>query len=112
MEFEKNASKYIPLTEATYYILISLTMPLHGYGVMQKIEEFSKGRVNLGAGTLYGALSKLDKEGLIIQTENDNSDRRKNYTITEIGKQVIKLEVKRLKELVDVGEIVINGIGG
>ena len=52
------------LTEAVYYILLSLFTPLHGYGIMQKVEEMSDGRVKLAAGTLYGALQTMTEKGL------------------------------------------------
>ena len=56
-------NEHIALTEAFYYILLSLYQPLHGYGIMQKAEEFSGGRVRLAAGTLYGALNTLQDKG-------------------------------------------------
>ncbi len=52
MMTEKEANKYLPLTEATYYIMLSLVEPLHGYGVMQKVNEISQGTVSVGPGTL------------------------------------------------------------
>lgn len=96
-------SKKIVLTEAVYYILLSLYEPLHGYGIMQNIEEMSGGRVKLAAGTLYGALNTLvDKEWIIELEEADNS-RKKEYLITEEGKTVVQEEIKRLQELLDNG---------
>lgn len=112
MEKEIKAKKYLPLTEATYYILISLVKPLHGYGIMQNVEEISKGQVNLGPGTLYGALNKLEKEGLIVKAGNNENDRRKYYVLTEFGKKVVKLECNRLKALVKCSEMIIEAIGG
>lgn len=111
MELEPKVKKYIPLTEATYYILISLIKPLHGYGIMQNVIDISKGAVKLGPGTLYGALNKLEKEGLIIKVESNPNERRKSYVITEFGKQIVKSEFKRLKSLVNVSENIIEEIG-
>ena len=68
--------QYLPLTHTTFYILISLTTPLHGYGIMQKVEEMSKGEVKLGPGTLYGALSKLEKQKIIAKTQEDGERRK------------------------------------
>lgn len=96
-------SKKIVLTEAVYYILLSLSEPLHGYGIMQNTEEMSGGRVKLAAGTLYGALNTLvDKEWIVELEESDNS-RKKEYLITEEGKTVVQEEIKRLQELLDNG---------
>ncbi|WP_442598392.1 PadR family transcriptional regulator [Neobacillus sp. D3-1R] len=101
--------KYLPLTHTTYYILISLVTPLHGYGIMQKVEEMSTGEVKLGPGTLYGALSKLEKQGLIVKTDEDE-ERRKCYVLTNIGKQVVKLEWERLNTLVEVSKNIVADI--
>ncbi|MTI69295.1 MAG: PadR family transcriptional regulator [Firmicutes bacterium] len=108
----ENVKEYLPLTEATYYILISLIKPLHGYGIMQNVEDISKGEVTLGPGTLYGALNKLEKKGLIMKAENTEDSRRKNYVITEFGKLVIIEEYKRLNELIKCSKNIIKSIGG
>jgi len=91
------------LTEAVYYILLSLYEPMHGYGIMQNVAKLSCGRVNLAAGTLYGAISTmLEKEWIKALPEESNS-RRKEYEITEIGKKTVKNEINRLRELVENG---------
>ena len=96
------------LTEATYYILLSLYRPRHGYGIMQQTEEMSRGRVRLAAGTLYGALNALcDKGWIVLKTMGDYT-RRKEYVLTEKGKEVLVREVERLKELVQNGEAVLR----
>ena len=64
-----DTNKYLPLTESTYYIMLTLVEPLHGYAVMQKVEEISKGTVKVGPGTLYGAFTSLENEGLIIKVK-------------------------------------------
>lgn len=112
MEKDTKAQKYLPLTEATYYILISLVTPLHGYGIMQNVEEISKGQVKLGPGTLYGALNKLEKEDLIVKVNNNENDRRKYYVLTEFGKKVVSLEYNRLRVLVKCSEKIVEDIGG
>lgn len=96
--------KFLPLTHTTYFILVSLITPMHGYGIMQKVEEISNGEVKLGPGTLYGALSKLEKQDVIRKTEEVDEERRKYYVLTELGQQVVKLELQRLKNLVAATE--------
>ncbi len=98
------------LTEATYYILLSLVSPRHGYGIMQLTEELSGGRVRLAAGTLYGALNALSSKGWIIQLPTDDESRRKEYQLTEKGMQVLKKEVARLRELADNGERILREV--
>ena len=98
----------LALTESTYYILLSLTQPQHGYGIMQQTEAMSKGRVRLAAGTLYGALNSLCEKGWIIQLPCDDGSRRKEYRLTERGKKVLQNEVSRLRELVDNGETILG----
>ena len=99
----------IVLTEATYYILLALCDPQHGYGIMQKVDEMSKGRVRLAAGTLYGALNSLVEKGWIIQLPVEDGSRKKNYQITEQGLKVLTAELERLKELVRNGESILGG---
>ena len=98
----------LALTEATYYILLSLYAPRHGYGIMQQTEEMSGGRVRLAAGTLYGALNTLCDKGWIIQLPVDDGSRRKEYRLTEKGKDILKNEVKRLRELARNGEKILG----
>lgn len=97
-----DVSSYLPLTEATYYILLALAEPLHGYAVMKKIEELSEGTVIVGAGTLYNAVSKLEQEGLIAKVQED--DRRKFYHLTQKGKLVLKTQVARLEVMTHSGQ--------
>ena len=96
------------LTEASYYILLSLVRPRHGYGIMQLTEELSGGRVHLAAGTLYGALNALSAKGWIIQLPSDEDSRRKEYRLTEKGLKVLRAEVERLRELADNGERILG----
>ncbi len=96
------------LTEATYYILLSLVKPRHGYGIMQLTEELSGGRVHLAAGTLYGALNALCAKGWILLLPSEDDSRRKEYVLTEKGRQVLKGEVARLRELADNGERIMQ----
>ena len=93
------------LTEAIYYILLSLLRPNHGYGIMQSAEELSHGRVRLAAGTLYGALNSLCDKGWIVQLPADPQSRKKEYKITQRGREVLTAELERLRELVRNGEL-------
>ena len=99
----------IALTEAVYYILLSLDEPLHGYGIMQNVEQLSGGRVRLAAGTLYGALNTLLDKGWIEALPETESSRRKEYRITETGRQAVQAEIGRLRELLQNGENITKG---
>ena len=89
-----------PMSEAMYYILLALLHPVHGYGVMQRVRELSGGRLVLGPGTLYGILTRMHTEGY-IRLES----RRKVYAITEAGTQALLEEYRRLKTMVQDGNI-------
>ncbi|MEN6553505.1 MAG: PadR family transcriptional regulator [Methanobacterium sp.] len=102
MYTKKLQNKYLPLTEAAYYVLISLNKPRHGYGIMQHVEKLTNGRIKIGAGTMYGNLSRMEKEGLITSVAEE--DRKKIYELSEKGKSVLKLELERLEELLEHGK--------
>ena len=99
----------LALTESTYYILLSLYQPQHGYGIMQRTEELSGGRVRLAAGTLYGAINGLLDKGWIRGVPGADDSRRKEYALTDKGREALTWELDRLKELVENGEIVLGG---
>ena len=111
---ERTARKLLPLSEATYLILASLTEPRHGYGVMQDVEAVSGGRVKLGPGTLYGALTNLLKQKLIRRSgeTGEGSDRRKVYALTALGEKVLVLEGERLASLSRLASDVAKRLGG
>jgi DNA-binding PadR family transcriptional regulator len=102
---ENKIAKYLPLTEATYYILLSLVEPLHGYGIMQKVEGLSEGTVSIGPGTMYGAFTTLEKEGLISMVKEE--DRRKSYALTGKGKQVLAEQIRRIEIMYHNGQTVL-----
>ncbi len=87
-------------------ILLRLHNPAHGYALMKDIAEMTNNRVNLGAGTLYGALDTLQKKKWIRQLDNEPQDRKIEYIITETGKQFFELELIRLEELMNNARIV------
>ncbi|MCR4793022.1 MAG: helix-turn-helix transcriptional regulator [Lachnospiraceae bacterium] len=92
------------LTEAVFYILLSLQKPLHGYGIIQNVEELSHGRVRLAPGTLYGALTTLTDKGWIEALPENTESRKKEYVLTASGRIVLKDEINRLSELVENGK--------
>jgi len=102
---EPDITKYLPLTEATYYILLALAEPLHGYAVMQKVEVVSEGSVKIGPGTLYGAFANLEKEGLIRLLKQE--DRRKSYALTDKGSHVLTEQIKRVEIMSSNGQAVL-----
>ena len=97
------------LTEAVYYILLSLYKPLHGYGIMQHVDELSQGRLTLAAGTLYGAINTLLEKHWIIALPGEKNSRKKEYQITSTGKEAVNEEIRRLEELIDNGKKIVGG---
>ena len=96
------------LTETTYYILLSLYHPRHGYGIMQETQQLSGGRVRLAAGTLYGALNALCEKGWISPLPMESGSRKKEYQLTAEGLAVLKHELARLQQLVANGESILK----
>lgn len=88
---------YIPMTESGFYILFCLQQPQHGYGICQQVKQMTNGELQISAGTMYGTLSKMEKDGLIIFDRED--EKRKLYRITELGKEILDLEIKRIERL-------------
>ena len=99
----------LPLTEAVYYILLSLMEPMHGYGIMQNVETLSGGRVRLAAGTLYGAINTLLERGWITALPGARDSRKKEYQITDLGKEAVAAEITRLQELLKNGREIMGG---
>ena len=97
-----------PLTEAVYYILLSVTQPMHGYGIIQNVRDMSGGRLVLAAGTLYGAITNLLAKGWIETAGEEENSRKKEYIITESGLAVLKNELARLEELVNNGKKIME----
>lgn len=88
---------YVPMTETGFYILLCLRQPNHGYGIVQKVKELTKGEILLAPGTMYGSLSKMEKDGLIRFVREE--EKRKSYVITALGKEVLEIEMKRIERL-------------
>ncbi|MBP9041621.1 MAG: PadR family transcriptional regulator [Anaerolineaceae bacterium] len=108
MNVDEVIRKVTPLTEASFYILAALSEPLHGYGIMQKVMELTRGRVQLGPGTLYGALTNLQSMGLIESLDNTGTERKKLYCTTYLGRQVVEYEIDRLEEVVKHGRMLLR----
>ena len=85
------------MTETTFYILLCLREEMHGYSIVQKVENMTKGEIRLSPGTMYGSLSKMEKDSIISFVREE--DKRKIYIITDLGKEVLNLEMKRIDRL-------------
>ena len=88
---------YVPMTESGFYILFCLQSPQHGYGISQQVKKLTGGAVTIGAGTMYGTLSKMEQDGLI--RFHSEEDKRKLYQMTELGREVLDTELKRIERL-------------
>lgn len=94
-------NKNLPLTETVFYILLALREPMHGYLVMQQVDELSNGDVRIAAGTLYGAIENLLKLKFIKSVPNEDK-RRKVYARTALGNEILLLDVKRIKHMIEI----------
>ena len=88
---------YVPMTETGFYILLCLQDEMHGYSIVQKVEAMTGGDIRLSPGTMYGSLSKMEKDGLIRFVREE--EKRKIYVITELGREVLQLEMQRIERL-------------
>ena len=88
---------YIPMTETAFFILLCLKKPRHGYGIVQTVERWTDGAVRLAPGTMYGSLSKMEKDGLIRFIREE--EKRKIYQITDLGLEVLEIERRRIERL-------------
>lgn len=88
---------YVPMTESGFYILFCLKRPQHGYGINQQVKQMTGGDLTISAGTMYGTLSKMEKDGLITFVKEE--EKRKLYQITELGQEILNLELRRIERL-------------
>ena len=88
---------YVPMTETGFYILFCLQKPQHGYGIGLQVKKMTDGEVSISAGTMYGTLSKMEKDGLIAFFAEE--EKRKLYQITPLGREILDLEIQRIKRL-------------
>ena len=96
---------YLPMTETAFYILLCLLEPNHGYGIVQKVDKMTEGRVKLAPGTMYGSLSKMEKDKVICFVGEE--EKRKIYTITDLGREVLQIELERIKRLYNIAKEVM-----
>ena len=94
---EKIRRVYIPMTETGFYILFCLQEEMHGYNIIQKVKQMTGGEIVIGAGTMYGSLSKMEKDGLIQFVREE--EKRKLYKITVLGTEILNIERKRIERL-------------
>lgn len=88
---------YVPMTESGFYILYCLQSPQHGYGISRQVKRMSGGSVVISAGTMYGTLSKMEKDGLIRFYSEE--EKRKLYQITDLGREILDIEIRRIERL-------------
>lgn len=93
---------YVPMTETAFYILLCLKKPNHGYGIVQTVERLTDGAIKLAPGTMYGSLSKMEKDRLISFVREE--EKRKIYQITELGLEVLQIELKRIERLYRIAQ--------
>ena len=88
---------YVPMTETAFFILFCLRQPNHGYGIVQLVDKMTDGAIRLTPGTMYGSLSKMEKDKMIRFIREE--DKRKIYQITDLGDEVLQIELKRIERL-------------
>lgn len=93
---------YVPMTETAFYILLCLKTPNHGYGIVQTVERLTEGAIKLAPGTMYGSLSKMEKDGLIRFVCEE--EKRKIYEITDLGREVLQTEIARIERLYRIAQ--------
>ena len=94
---EKLRRVYVPMTETGFYILFCLQQERHGYSITQKVKQLTEGQLSISPGTMYGTLAKMEKDGLIAFVREE--EKRKLYSITELGSQILELEIQRIERL-------------
>lgn len=99
--------KYNPMTETTYYTLLAVKEPRHGYAIMQYVSNLTEGRIKLGTGTLYTMLGRLVEDNIISIVSKDNG--KKTYLITNDGNELLKMEILRLEKQLENGKLVFKG---
>lgn len=100
-------NKQQPLTESIFYIMLALRKPNHGYGIIQEVQTLTDNRISMGAGTLYGAIQSLEQKGWIkMYSEEETSRKKKEYILTDLGREVFMNEVDRLAELLEHSKLI------
>ena len=102
-----NTDEHLPLSETSFFILLSLApSPKHGYAIIKEVSGLSYERVVLATGTLYTALRRMLKTGMIERVGMDNlqgdNRKRKYYQLTRLGRRILFAETERLRQLLDL----------
>jgi DNA-binding PadR family transcriptional regulator len=110
---KQDLNQFLPLTNATLYILLSLgAEDRHGYGIMREVYRQSEGRYRLGPGTLYDNLQKLLDSGFVEESrrkEEGDDPRRRYYKLTRLGRSVLAADVARLERIVVEANAFLQG---
>ena len=102
---DPDPSVFLPLPVAQLHILLALeTGDKHGYAIMREVEVLTEGTVTMGPGTLYGAVKKMLKAGLVEESDERpdpemDDQRRRYYRISGLGERVLEAEVNRMERL-------------
>jgi DNA-binding PadR family transcriptional regulator len=110
MNADRDPTNFLPLKPAAFHILLSLAdSSRHGYGIMLEVQERTKGSVKLGPGTLYSAIKRLLADELIAEEAEKldrtlDDERRRYYSLTQLGRRVITLDAERLADLVEMAQ--------
>ena len=107
---ESLLKKYVPMTETTYYTLLALSVPRHGYAIMQYVSELTKHRIVLGTGTLYTMVGRLVADGVIEVVPGEEG--KKTYYLTDNGRELLRMETTRLENQLEDGHSVLGGGSG
>jgi DNA-binding PadR family transcriptional regulator len=110
--------RFLPLRATHFHILLTVvTAPVHGYGIRREVEERTAGRIVLAAGTLYETLNRLERDGLIEETEvpagseAEASARWRFYRATKLGRAVLAAETDRLESDLSAARSVLPARG-
>jgi DNA-binding PadR family transcriptional regulator len=97
----EDAWAFLPLTDLSFQVLLALTgEPLHGYAILKTIEARTDGRLQPESGTLYTAIRRLQRDGLLDVDDVGEGRRGRSYRLTVLGREVVQLESERLAALV------------
>jgi len=104
---EKPMPKPVDLLQGTLDMLILKAVslgPLHGYGVLLRIQQISSGRLEIQQGSLYPALFRLEHQGLIAGEwgESENKRRAKYYSLTPAGRRRFQEQTRDWNRMADI----------
>lgn len=102
---KQDPRSHLPLTPVVLHILLALADgESHGYAIAQDVEQFTRGEIKMGPGTLYGSIQRMLAAGLIDEVVSrrraDDDERRRYYRASALGRRVLDLELQRLADVV------------